>query len=56
MENIMKKFFKKLFTFGWERQDPIETYLSNSVDLVDLEQRQKAIVYGNVNPNLRGWI
>ena len=31
---------------------PIETYLANSVDLVDLEQRQKALVYGNVNPKL----
>ena len=51
-------FIKKLFTFkwGWETQDPIEVYLSNSVDLVDLEQRQKAITYGNINPNLRGWI
>jgi hypothetical protein len=50
-------FLKKLFTFkwGWETQDPIEVYLSNSVDLVDLEQRQKAITYGNINPNLRGW-
>ena len=52
----MKNFFSKLFKFGWERQDPIETYLANSVDLVDLEQRQKALVYGNVNPNLKGWI
>ena len=52
----MKKFFKKLYTFEFERQDPIETNQSNSVDFVDLEQRQKAIVYGNVNPNLRGWI
>ena len=51
-------FLKKLFTFKWcwETQDPIEVYLSNSVDLVDLEQRQKAITYGNINPNLRGWI
>ena len=52
----MKNFFSKLFKFGWETKDPIETYLANSVDLVDLEQRQKAIVYGNVNPNLKGWI
>ena len=52
----MKKFLVKLLTFGWERQDPIERYLANSVDLVDLEQRQKAILYGNVNPNLRGWV
>tara|TARA_A100001035_G_C27550198_1_gene393742 strand:+ start:102 stop:266 length:165 start_codon:yes stop_codon:yes gene_type:complete len=50
------KWFKKLFKFGWETQNPVETYLANSVDLVDLEQRQKAIVYGNVNPNLKGWI
>ena len=51
-------FIKKLFTFkwGWETKDPIEVYLSNSVDLVDLEQRQKSITYGNINPNLRGWI
>ena len=51
-------FIKKLFTFkwGWETQDPIEVYLSNSVDLVDLEQRQKGITYGFINPNLRGWI
>ena len=48
------KWLKKLFKFGWERQDPVERYLANSVDLVDLEQRQKAIVYGNVNPNLKG--
>lgn len=52
----MRKFIAKLFTFGWETRDPIETYLANSVDLVDLEQRQKALVYGTVNPNLRGWI
>ena len=50
------KWLKKLFKFGWETQNPVETYLANSVDLVDLEQRQKAIVYGNVNPNLKGWI
>ena len=50
------KWFKKLFKFGWERQNPVEKYLANSVDLVDLEQRQKAILYGNVNPNLKGWI
>jgi len=50
------KWFKKLFKFGWERQSPVEKYLANSVDLVDLEQRQKAILYGNVNPNLKGWI
>ena len=50
------KWLKKLFKFGWERQDPVERYLANSVDLVDLEQRQKAILYGNVNPNLKGWI
>ncbi len=51
-------FIKKLFTFkwGWERKDPIEVYLSNSVDLVDLEQRQKRIIYGTINPNLRGWV
>ena len=52
----MKNFLSKLFRFGWERHDPIETQLANSVDLVDLEQRQKAIIYGNVNPNLKGWI
>jgi len=50
------KWFRKLFKFGWERQNPVEKYLANSVDLVDLEQRQKAILYGNVNPNLKGWI
>ena len=50
------KWLKKLFKFGWERQNPVEKYLANSVDLVDLEQRQKAILYGNVNPNLKGWI
>jgi len=50
------KWLKKLFTFGWETQNPVETYLANSVDLADLEARQKAIVYGNVNPNLKGWI
>ena len=33
----MKNFFSKLFRFGWERHDPIETYLANSVDLVDVE-------------------
>ena len=38
------KWFKKLFKFGWETQNPVETYLANSVDLVDLEQRQKAII------------
>ena len=48
-------FIKKLFTFKWGK-DPIEVYLSNSVDLVDLEQRQKAITYGTINPNLRGWV
>ena len=25
-------------------------------DLADLESRQKALVYGTVNPNLKGWI
>ena len=51
-------FIKKLFTFkwGWERKDPIEVYLANSVDLVDLEQRQKAVTYGTINPNLKGWV
>ena len=52
----MKKFLKKLFTFGWETQNPVETYLANSVDLADLEARQKALLYGTVNPNLKGWI
>ena len=52
----MKNFLSKLFRFGWEKHDPIETYLANSVDLADLESRQKAIIYGNVNPNLKGWI
>lgn len=51
-------FLKKLFTFkwGWETTDPREIYLANSVDLVDLEQRQKQLTYGTVNPNLKGWI
>tara|TARA_B100000212_G_scaffold129690_1_gene97230 strand:+ start:834 stop:1040 length:207 start_codon:yes stop_codon:yes gene_type:complete len=55
---LIMNFIKKLFTFkwGWERKDPIEVYLSNSVDLVDLEQRQKRITYGTINPNLRGWV
>ena len=46
----------KLFRFGWEKHDPIETYLANSTDLADLENRQKQLVYGTVNPNLKGWI
>ena len=51
-------FIKRLFTFkwGWESTTPVDVYLSNSVDLVDLEQRQKNLTYGNVNPNLKGWI
>jgi len=53
---IMKNFFSKLFRFGWEKHDPIETYLANSTDLADLENRQKQLVYGTVNPNLKGWI
>ena len=52
----MKKFFKKLFKFGWEHQSPQERYLSQATDLVDLERRQKQLLYGNVNPNLKGWI
>ena len=50
------KWLKKLFTFGWERQSPQERYLSQATDLVDLERRQKDLLYGNVNPNLKGWI
>ncbi len=53
---MIKKFFKKLFTFGWEHQTPQEYYLSQATDLVDLERRQKELVYGHVNPNLKGWI
>ena len=57
MENKMiKNFFKKLFKFGWEYQSPHEYYLSQATDLVDLERRQKQLLYGNVNPNLKGWI
>mgnify|MGYP001242164649 CR=1 FL=1 len=52
----MKNFFSKLFKFGWEYKTPQERYLANSVDLADLESRQKALVYGTVNPNLKGWI
>ena len=50
------KWFKKLFTFGWEFQRPQERYLSQATDLVDLERRQKQLLHGNVNPNLKGWI
>ena len=53
---INSKNFAEMFKWGWERKDPIEVYLSNSVDLVDLEQRQKRITYGTINPNLRGWV
>lgn len=52
----MRKFIAKLFSFGWEYKSPQEKYLANSVDLADLESRQKALIYGTVNPNLRGWI
>ena len=50
------KLLKKLFKVGWEHQSPQERYLSQATDLVDLERRQKQLLYGNVNPNLKGWI
>ena len=52
-----KKVFKKLLGelqmkwflsfFKWERKDPIVEYLSQSIDLVDLEQREKNLKYNN---------
>ena len=35
------KFIKKLFT----PKDPIHEYLAKSVDLVDLERRQRELMY-----------
>ena len=43
----MREFFRKLFRFGWERHDPIETYLANSVDLVDLELEKQELELEN---------
>ena len=33
-----------------------EEWLASSHDLVELERRQKQLLYGQVNPNLKGWI
>ena len=33
--------------FKWVRKDPIVEYLSQSIDLVDLEQREKNLKYNN---------
>ena len=33
-----------------------EQYLAQSVDLVDLERRQKVLQNKHTNPNLSGWV
>jgi len=38
------KFIKKLFT----TKDPIESYLAQSTDLVDLENRMKELKYKGI--------
>ena len=38
MINAIKKWWKQI------RQDPIERYLANSSDLVELERRQKELL------------
>jgi len=40
----MIKFFKKFF----KKSDPIEDYLSQSTDLVDLENRMKELKYKGI--------
>lgn len=44
---MINKWFKKI----WQRthQDPIEVYLSQSTDIVDLEHRMRAILYKQSN-------
>lgn len=41
------KWFKKVWTNM--KQDPIEAYLAQSIDIVDLEHRMRAILYKQSN-------
>ena len=51
---LLKRLFNKLKPKT--EQERITEYLAKSTDLVDLERRQKKLIYGNMNPNLRGWV
>jgi len=58
----MINFLKNLFKFDSRsaEQKEIETWLSNSSDLADLERRQKQLQRGTapmqLHTNLRGWM
>lgn len=51
-----------LRTGSFDGMTPVERYLANSTDLVDLENRQKALTRGKApfqvtaNHNLKGWV
>ena len=50
----MRKLLKLILESEYDRRRRLEEeYLAESVDIVDLERRQRLL---NVNPNLRGWV
>ena len=56
MKNIktaIKNFFR---TGSSDGMTPVERYLSQSTDLVDLERRQRELMRPKTNQNLKGWV
>lgn len=60
MEITMKKIktaLKNLIRTGsFDGMTPMERYLANSTDLVDLERRQRELMKPKTNHNLKGWV
>lgn len=56
----MKKFMTALKniirTGSSDGMTPMERYLANSTDLVDLERRQRELMKPRTNHNLKGWV
>lgn len=60
MEITMKKlskFIRNLLKTGsLDGMTPVERYLSQSTDLVDLERRQRELMRPKTNLNVKGWV
>lgn len=52
--NLLNKFWQRIRTMTERERE--EQYLAESVDLVDLERRQRALQQKHINPNLHNWV
>lgn len=53
----LSKFIRNLLKTGsLDGMTPVERYLSQSTDLVDLERRQRELMRPKTNLNVKGWV